>query len=55
MLVIAFEQPWVLDRLLRMAKLNLTATTVLVFDNSRHGHGLVVRANPACLASSITT
>ena len=34
-LVIAFEQPWALDWLLRMAKLHLTDTTVLVFDNSR--------------------
>jgi len=34
-LVVAFEQPWVLDWLLRMAQRNLTDTTVLVFDNSR--------------------
>lgn len=34
-LVVAFEQPWVLDWLLRMAARNLTDTTVLVFDNSR--------------------
>lgn len=34
-LVIAFEQPWALDWLLRMAQRNLTDTTVLVFDNSR--------------------
>jgi hypothetical protein len=35
-LVVAFEQPWVLDWLLRMAARNLSDTTVLVFDNSRH-------------------
>lgn len=34
-LVVAFEQPWALDWLLRMATRNLTDTTVLVFDNSR--------------------
>jgi hypothetical protein len=34
-LVVAFEQPWALDWLLRMAARNLTDTTVLVFDNSR--------------------
>jgi hypothetical protein len=34
-LVIAFEQPWALDWLLRMAQRNLTDTAVLVFDNSR--------------------
>jgi len=34
-LVIAFEQPWVLDWLLRMAQRNLADTAVLVFDNSR--------------------
>jgi hypothetical protein len=34
-LVIAFEQPWALDWLLRMAGRNLTDATVLVFDNSR--------------------
>jgi len=34
-LVVAFEQPWMLDWLLRMAASNLTDTTVLVFDNSR--------------------
>ena len=34
-LVVAFEQPWVLDWLLQMAVCNLTDTTVLVFDNSR--------------------
>jgi len=33
-LVIAFEQPWALDWLLRMST-NLTDTTILVFDNSR--------------------
>ncbi len=33
-LVIAFEQPWALDWLLRMAKRHLTDTTILVFDNS---------------------
>ena len=31
-LVIAFEQPWVLDWLLRMSKRNLTDATVLVFE-----------------------
>jgi len=34
-LVVAFEQPWALDWLLRMAQLNLTDSAVLVFDNSR--------------------
>ncbi|MDD5284859.1 MAG: hypothetical protein PHD54_03305 [Desulfuromonadaceae bacterium] len=34
-LVVAFEQPWALDWLLRMSARNLTDTTVLVFDNSR--------------------
>lgn len=34
-LVVAFEQPWALDWLLRMAERNLTDTAVLVFDNSR--------------------
>lgn len=34
-LIIAFEQPWALDWLLRMAQRNLIDTTVLVFDNSR--------------------
>jgi len=34
-LVIAFEQPWALDWLLRMANRNLSDTKVLVFDNSR--------------------
>jgi len=34
-LVIAFEQPWALNWLLRMARRNLSDTTVLVFDNSR--------------------
>jgi hypothetical protein len=34
-LVVAFEQPWALDWLLRMAQRNLTDTAVLVFDNSR--------------------
>ena len=36
-LVIAFEQPWALNWLLRMANRNLADTTVLVFDNSRNG------------------
>ena len=36
-LVIAFEQPWTLNWLLRMANRNLADTTVLVFDNSRNG------------------
>jgi hypothetical protein len=35
-LVIAFEQPWALDWLLRMANRNLSDTKVLVFDNSRN-------------------
>ena len=35
-LVIAFEQPWALNWLLRMANRNLLDTTVLVFDNSRN-------------------
>jgi len=34
-IVIAFEQPWALNWLIRMAKKNLKDTTVLVFDNSR--------------------
>jgi hypothetical protein len=34
-LVVAFEQPWALDWLLRMAQRNLADTAVLVFDNSR--------------------
>jgi hypothetical protein len=34
-LVIAFEQPWALDWLLRMANRNFADTKVLVFDNSR--------------------
>jgi hypothetical protein len=32
--VIAFEQPWAVDWLLKMAAVNLADTTVLVFDNS---------------------
>ncbi len=35
-LVIAFEQPWALNWLLRMANTNLADATVLVFDNSRN-------------------
>jgi hypothetical protein len=34
-LVVAFEQPWALDWMLRMAERNLTDTKILVFDNSR--------------------
>jgi len=34
-LIIAFEQPWALNWLLRMAQRNLIDTDVLVFDNSR--------------------
>lgn len=34
-IVIAFEQPWALNWLLKMARKNLTDVTVLVFDNSR--------------------
>ncbi len=34
-LVVAFEQPWAVDWLLRMARQNLTDTDVMVFDNSR--------------------
>ena len=33
--MIAFEQPWALDWLLKMSKKNLKNTSVLVFDNSR--------------------
>jgi hypothetical protein len=33
--VVAFEQPWALNWLLRMAKKNLQDATVIVFDNSR--------------------
>ena len=36
-LVVAFEQPWALEWLLRMTQRNLTDTAVLVFDNSRRG------------------
>ena len=35
-LVVAFEQPWALGWLLKMAKKNLPNVTVLVFDNSRN-------------------
>jgi hypothetical protein len=35
-LIIAFEQPWALNWLLRMANRNVTDTTFLVFDNSRN-------------------
>ena len=34
--IIAFEQPWALNWLLRMAKRNVADTTFLVFDNSRN-------------------
>ncbi|MGC9196870.1 MAG: hypothetical protein ACP5IL_15655 [Syntrophobacteraceae bacterium] len=34
-LVIAYEQPWTLDWLLRAASRNIADTTLLVFDNSR--------------------
>ncbi|MEY2688784.1 MAG: hypothetical protein RL375_2982 [Pseudomonadota bacterium] len=34
-IVIAFEQPWVLDWMLRLARLNLRDCQPLVFDNSR--------------------
>lgn len=34
-IVIAFEQPWALNWLLKMAKKNLADVTVMVFDNSR--------------------
>jgi hypothetical protein len=34
-LVVAFEQPWMLDWLIHMARRNLRDGTVLVFDNSR--------------------
>ena len=33
--VVAFEQPWVLDFFLKMAKRHVADATVLVFDNSR--------------------
>ncbi len=33
--IVAFEQPWVLDFFLRMAKRHVTDATVLVFDNSQ--------------------
>jgi hypothetical protein len=51
-LVIAFEQPWALDWLLRMSRRNLSDTTVLVFDNSRRASAKleierVCRANGA--------
>ena len=35
-IVVAFEQPWALDWLLRMAKIYLVNATVMVFDNSRN-------------------
>ena len=34
-IIVAFEQPWALDWLLKMAKKNLKKTSILVFDNSR--------------------
>jgi hypothetical protein len=34
-LVVAFEQPWMLNWLIRMARRNVRDATVLVFDNSR--------------------
>jgi hypothetical protein len=34
-IVIAFEQPWALNWLLKMAKKNVSDVTVMVFDNSR--------------------
>lgn len=34
-IVVAFEQPWALNWLLKMAKKNLKKTSILVFDNSR--------------------
>ena len=34
-IVVAFEQPWALDWLLKMAKKNFRKTSILVFDNSR--------------------
>lgn len=40
-LVIAFEQPWALDWLLKMAAVNLADTLVLVFDNSRNSSARV--------------
>jgi hypothetical protein len=35
-IIIAFEQPWALNWLLRMGRKNLLDTTILVFDNSRN-------------------
>ena len=55
-LVVAFEQPWALDWLLRMAKINLPDTTVLVFDNSRRDsakleiEGVCLNHGISCLA-----
>lgn len=40
-LVIAFEQPWALDWLLRMAQRNLADADVLVFDNSRRAEARI--------------
>src|SRR5882672_3904400 len=34
LLVVAFEQPWVLDWLMKMASRHLADATLLVFDNS---------------------
>ncbi len=48
-LVVAFEQPWALDWLLRMAKRHLKDTTVLVFDNSRR---IAARADIARVCAS---
>jgi len=35
-IIVAFEQPWILNWLLKMAKNNLTNASILVFDNSRN-------------------
>ena len=46
-IVIAFEQPWALNWLLKMAKKNLMNTTVLVFDNS-HKAGARAELEAVC-------
>ena len=35
-IVVAFEQPWALNWLLKMAKKNLRKSSILVFDNSKN-------------------
>jgi hypothetical protein len=51
-LVIAFEQPWALDWLLRMGNTNLTDTKILVFDNSRNDSKRI-EIEQVCVKNSI--